>query len=90
MSPNDFKTWKQTWSTIATMKCLSKLTVIIEPGNLPYYDAEEQAAIFAPLKNIQQVVDYEICLNWEKQSYDLEPESGPYRITRPIQPNSRL
>jgi hypothetical protein len=84
ISPNDFKTWKQTWSTIANMENLSKLAVIIEPGDLPLYSAEEEAAIFAPLKQIRHVADYEVQLNWERQRGDREPECGPYRITRPL------
>jgi hypothetical protein len=85
--PDSFRAWNQTWSTVATMKGLSRLTVIIEKKNVPTYDAEERAAMFKPLQQIRQVKNYEICLNWEKQSWDFEPESGPYRITRPALPN---
>ena len=90
MSPYSRDTWTQTWSTIATMRGLSNLTVIIEPGNQRVLDAEEEAAYLGPLKQIQQVADYEVRLNWEKASWRDDPESGPYRITRPIPPSPIL
>lgn len=82
MSPFSRETWAQVWSTIATMKGLSNLTVIIEPSNQAFLDSE-QAAFLEPLKQIQQVRDYEVRLNWKKESWQRNPESGPYRITRP-------
>jgi len=87
MSPYSCDTWTQAWAIIATMKGLSNLTVIIEPGNQPLLDAEEEAAYFGPLKQIQQVANYEVRLNWEKKSWERDLESGPYRITRPILPS---
>jgi hypothetical protein len=87
MSPSNLRTWQQAWLTIATMKGLSKLTVIIGSENSGYYDAAEQLTIFGPLKQIRQVADYKICLNWKPLSSDFEPGSGPYRITRPMQTN---
>lgn len=87
--PHDFKTWKQAWSVIATMNGLKNLKIIIEPSHGTYYDAEEKAIIFAPLKEIRQVLEYEVFLNWERQSYDVYPESDLYRITGPVATNSK-
>jgi len=84
--PYDVSTWNRTWKVISKMEALKYMRVdLVACADRPEPYSHYEDVLFAPLKKIQGLQQFDVFLSWEEGETVREEGVQPFTIKRTME-----